>query len=57
MKTAGLSNKLYGAVAAAVLGVVLILIGEHDTGITVVLAAAAILTGGVFAPADKQVPK
>lgn len=57
MKTKGLSNKLYGAVAAAILGVVLILIGEHATGTTLVLAAGGILTTGAAAPADKQVPK
>jgi len=54
VRTAGLSNKLYASAGGIVIGLVLVLIGERTTGVSILVTAAASLGLGYAAPADVQ---
>lgn len=54
VRTLGLSNKLIPAVVALLAGFLLMVLGEHQVGLGVVLAALGTLGFGYGMPADRQ---
>lgn len=54
VRTQGLSNKLVPAVLVLLAGFALVLVGEREIGLSVVLAAVGVLVPGWAMPADRQ---